>query len=114
MLFRGWWKLGRNFSMSPLMLMSATPQHESSKTSGSAAKDEAVDEDKKNNTEIITRSSSDTDLSISANHDSHSRQRQRQQENQLASLVATCSGNASADQLARHFRLWQFKEYQRR
>ncbi|KAK3402795.1 hypothetical protein B0T20DRAFT_366921 [Sordaria brevicollis] len=102
-LFWGWWNLGRDFTMNPLELANAILQHERTKAEhpgetrptridGSAAVDDLTIQDE-TATETTQMSTNNTTQSGIYQHHGH-----------LASVFAGVSGNASADELASHFR----------
>ena len=95
-LFWGWWRLGRDFTMSPLELANAVlqperPRDEQVGASGLAAQSRTMTEE--TSTGVCDTSSGDGHPYL-YHHDGQ----------QLASVFTNCSGNASADRLAEHFR----------
>lgn len=106
-LFWGWWKLGRDFSMSPLELANALlQQQQERRTSRSSGENEQlmnIDDESTGDAMAIQYETATDMTQMSCNSVSGS-DIDQQHGQQLASVFADCSGNASADKLATHFR----------
>lgn len=108
-LFWGWWRLGREFTMSPLELANAMLQHQQpghqqprSEQVGGGSSD-VVEQSKTVTEETITAVK---DTSSSGECDGHPYHYRHQKDGQqdLAGVFASCSGSDSADRLAGQFR----------
>ncbi|CCC12443.1 unnamed protein product [Sordaria macrospora k-hell] len=97
-LFWGWWKLGRDFTTSPLELANAIlqpqqPRFELGASGGMAEQNKTVTE------ETLTAVGY-----TSSSGEGYPYYRHQCGGQHLASVFTSCSGNASADRLAEHFR----------
>ncbi|EGZ74582.1 hypothetical protein NEUTE2DRAFT_125545 [Neurospora tetrasperma FGSC 2509] len=104
-LFWGWWKLGRDFSISSLELANALQQQER-RTSRSSGENQRLmnNDDALAGDDMAIQDETATEMTqMSCNSVSGSDIDQEQGQH-LASVFADCSGNATADELAKHFR----------
>ncbi|KAK3350706.1 hypothetical protein B0H65DRAFT_96643 [Neurospora tetraspora] len=103
LLFGGWWRLGRDFTMSPLEIANAVLQSGRSKSESSGDdRPTSIDGSAGDDTSIQDEApAARTQMSYNSIRNGDEPQLQGQS---LAHVFAGCSGNASADELAKHFR----------
>ncbi|KAK3499061.1 uncharacterized protein B0T23DRAFT_400744 [Neurospora hispaniola] len=102
-LFWGWWKLGRDFSMSPLKLANALLQQQGNSRAEQADEFGPANIDGSVGDDITIQDETATEMTHMSCNSVSGSDIDQQKGQHLASVFADCSGNATADELAKHF-----------
>nr|CAD70802.1 hypothetical protein [Neurospora crassa] len=106
-LFWGWWKLGRDFSMSPLEFSNAIlQQQQERRTSRALGENQRLmnNDDDLAGDDMAIQDETATEMTQRSCNSVSGSDIDQEQGQHLASVFADCSGNATADELAKYFR----------